>query len=168
MKEGTPSYKAPENGLEELSGAIDVFAFGGVLVYLFGEDHVHPFDDLDDDAIMKRMMYCYKEKVPLNVPELDTIEMAEIRETATECMSTNAGSRPTARVLLDRFSDMCGLSGSAQIGNAAEDAMMKVQMRMLNVLTEEVPSLKNMMKLLKERMKERMWKSMTCKCRWNF
>ena len=145
VKAGTPSYKPPENGLEPLSGAVDVFGFGGVLIYLFGEEHVHPFDDLDDDAISNRMMYCYKEKMPLNIPELETIEVDAIREIASECFRTDAGLRPTASELLEKFNNLCGLSNSTQIGNATEDAMMKAQMRMLNVLMEEVALLKTKM-----------------------
>ena len=143
-KAGTPGYKPPEHG-KELSGAVDVFAFGGVLVYLFGEEHVHPFDDLDDEGVQRMMIECHDQRKALDVPELESIEAVEIREISRQCLSTESGSRPTARVLLDRFSDMCGLSGSAQVGSAAEDMMVKVQMRTLNVLLEEISSLKMMM-----------------------
>ena len=152
---GTTAYQPPEHGQEELSGAADVFAFGGVLIYLFGEDHVHPFDDLDDGAIVRRMVACHAHGKPLVVPELETIEEPNIREIASQCLSARSGSRPSAEELLERFSELCGLSGSAQMSHAVEDVMVKVQMRTLSILTEEVSSLKNMMKLLKERMREK-------------
>ena len=50
------AYRPPERGHEELTGAEDVFAFGGVLVYLFGDDHVHPLHDLDDKALTWKIM----------------------------------------------------------------------------------------------------------------
>ena len=139
MKEGTPSYRAPELGEEELSGAVDVFAFGGVLIYLFGEDHVHPFDGLDADVISRKMIRCYDQQKALKVPELETIEVPEIREIASHCLSTQSGSRPTAHDLLDRFSELCGLSGSTEMGSAAEDVT-------LNILMQEIAQLKAKMK----------------------
>ena len=84
---GTAAYQPPEHGEEELSGAVDVFAFGGVLIYLFGEDHVHPFDDLDDGAISRKMIRCYEHGKPLVVPELDTIDVPEVREIAGLCLT---------------------------------------------------------------------------------
>ena len=100
---GTPAYKSPEYGQELVSGSVDVFAFGGVLVYLFGEDHVHPFDDLDDDGVSRMMIACHEHNKSLVVPELETIEVAEIREIAGRCLSTRSGARPTSRELLERF-----------------------------------------------------------------
>ena len=41
------------------------------------------------------------------------------------------------------------------MSHAAEDVMVKVQMRTLNILTEEVSSLKSMMGMLKERLVEK-------------
>ena len=152
---GTAAYQPPEYGQEELSGAVDVFAFGGVLVYLFGEEHVHPFDDLDDGAVARRMLRCYEHEKPLVVPELETIDVPELREIASECLSARSGSRPTARELLERFSELCDLPGRVQMEQATEDVMVKVQMRTLNILTEEVASLKSMMSSLKARMKEK-------------
>ena len=139
---GTTAYQPPEYGQEKLNGSVDIFAFGGVLVYLFGDEHVHPFDDLDDGAITRRMLHCYAQNIPLDVPELETIEVPEIRKIASQCLSTRSASRPTAHDLLEHFSDLCGLTGSAVMSNAAEDAMVKVQMRTLNILMEEVASLK--------------------------
>ena len=152
---GTTSYQPPEHGQEKLSGAVDVFAFGGVLVFMFGEEHVHPFDDLDDGEIARKMIRCYEHDKPLVVPELETIAVPEVREIAGLCLSARSGSRPSARELLERFSELCGLSGNVQLGHAAEDVMMKVQMRTLNILTEEMASLKNMMEMMKERMREK-------------
>ena len=139
---GTPAYQPPEYGQEELDGSVDVFAFGGVLVYLFGDEHVHPFENLNDGAITRRMVHCYAQNVPLDVPELQTIEDAEIRDIATQCLSTQSASRPTARELLEHFSALCGLPGRMQMSHAAEDVMIKVEMRTLNTLLEEVTLLK--------------------------
>ena len=55
-KYGTAAYQPPEYGMQELNGAVDVFAFGGILIYLFSDDHVHPFSDLDDHAIVRNMV----------------------------------------------------------------------------------------------------------------
>ena len=71
---GTPAYKCPEYGQEAPSGAVDMFSFGGILVYLFGEDHVHPFDDLDDDGVMRVMIPCHKHGKVLCAPNLETID----------------------------------------------------------------------------------------------
>ena len=143
---GTLAYKPPESGEEELSGAVDVFAFGGVLIYLFGDSHVHPFENLTDDAIVKKMVRCYEHGKPLVVPELDDISIPEIREIASQCLSARSGSRPTVHALIGRFSKLCGISGDSQVSYAAEDVMVKIQMRTLNILMEEVTSLKEMMR----------------------
>ena len=143
---GTPGYKAPDLVQGELSGAVDVFSFGGVLVYLFGEDHLHPFDEFDDYTVGLKMLDCQRNGEELRVPELQSIESTEIRKIATECLSIRSAARPTAQDLLDRFSEMCGLSGGEQIGNAAVDMMLKVHMRTLNMLVEEVASLKERLK----------------------
>ena len=140
--DGTTAYKPPEDGEEELSGAADVFAFGGVLIYLFGSDHVHPFEDLSDNAIVKRMIKAFQSGLDMNIPELETIEVDEIREIATKCMRTQSGERPTAHELLDQFSELCGLSGNVQVENAAEDMTVKVDMKMFKFLMDEMALLK--------------------------
>ena len=84
-KEGTPSCKAPEMGEEELCGAIDVFSFGGVLIYLFGEDHVHPFDGVDEVVLNRKFLRCYEKNEAPKIPGLDTIDIDTVREIAADC-----------------------------------------------------------------------------------
>ena len=140
-KAGTPAYKCPEYGSDEVCDAVDMFSFGGVLVYLFGEEHAHPFEGKDDDEIHRMMVACHQHNVALNIPELETIREQKIREIAAECLNADAGLRPSAGDLLDRFSELCELSKEIQKDNAAEDAVFTIGMRSFNVVQEEMKSL---------------------------
>ena len=50
-KTGTPAYKSPEYGNADLTEAIDLFSFGGVLIFMFGAHHAHPLSDKDHTEI---------------------------------------------------------------------------------------------------------------------
>ena len=138
---GVPAYKPPENGFEELSGAADIFAFGGVLVFLFGEQHVHPLNELNDNGISRRMIECYDKKSVLEVPELQTIEHRKLREMATECLRAEWESRPSASDLLERLWELSGVRESDRMGQEAQDALVKVQMGAIERLMKEVDRL---------------------------
>ena len=137
-KAGTSSYKAPEVGEESLTGAVDIFSFGGVLVFLFGDRHVHPFSDLQDGDIERHMVRCYELKKDPRVPEIDSIGDDMIQSYAKRCFSVNPDDRPSAQELLEEFSQLCGLSATSQLNSALEDAMIRLHMRSFDMLNEQV------------------------------
>ena len=76
------------------------------------------------------------------VPELDTIQVAEIQAIARQCLDAEFESRPTVRDLLGQFSDLCGLSGTTQVEHALENVIVRANMKKFNFLIDEVASLK--------------------------
>lgn len=104
MVVGTPHFMAPEqiHGVEELTGAVDVYALAGLAYALFTGHSVFPPDDHASVLSMVRA-HCYDEPVRLSerkvqcvIPEfLDTLLLA--------CLAKNPEHRPSAEEVSFHF-----------------------------------------------------------------
>ncbi|MFD3947085.1 serine/threonine-protein kinase [Streptomyces sp. NPDC058579] len=87
---GTPGYLAPEQALgEEVTGAADVFALGGVLVAAAGG---RAFGDGTPMGLMYRTVH--------EAPDLASVPEA-LRGLVGRCLAKNPAERPTPAQLLD-------------------------------------------------------------------
>ncbi|MFF9016045.1 serine/threonine-protein kinase [Streptomyces sp. NPDC014870] len=106
---GTPGYLAPEQALgEEVTGAADVFALGGVLVAAAGG---RVFGDGTPMGLMYRTVH--------EAPDLGAVP-EELRELVGRCLAKNPTERPTPAELLDVLAGAgAGAQASAVAGAQA-------------------------------------------------
>ncbi|MFD7322349.1 serine/threonine-protein kinase [Streptomyces sp. NPDC059875] len=96
---GTPGYLAPEQALgEEVTGAADVFALGGVLVAAAGG---RAFGDGTPMGLMYRTVH--------EAPDLDSVPEA-LRGLVGRCLAKNPAERPAPAQLLDALAGNGGLT----------------------------------------------------------
>ncbi|MFB7953473.1 bifunctional serine/threonine-protein kinase/transporter substrate-binding domain-containing protein [Streptomyces sp. NPDC056045] len=91
---GTPGYMAPEQLVmsgPEVTGAADVFALGGVIV--FAATGGGPYGSADPQILMYRTVH--------EEPRLDGLPDG-LRELAADCLAREPGQRPALPVLMNR------------------------------------------------------------------
>ncbi|MFF3390985.1 bifunctional serine/threonine-protein kinase/transporter substrate-binding domain-containing protein [Streptomyces sp. NPDC002669] len=91
---GTPGYMAPEQLVmsgPEVTGAADVFALGGVIV--FAATGGGPYGSADPQVLMYRTVH--------EEPRLDGLPDG-LRELAADCLAREPGRRPALPVLMSR------------------------------------------------------------------
>ena len=122
--EGTAAYKAPE---EDVSSALDMFSFGGLLVFMFGEHHKHPFTGLGDHQINKRMIKFEMSNQDVEVPELEEVGDEYFQDCARKCFRLDPSKRPTAQQLLDEFMQRVNMDEKAQVKAEIESSIVPQQ-----------------------------------------
>ncbi|MEU9704627.1 serine/threonine-protein kinase [Streptomyces sp. NPDC047981] len=104
---GTPGYLAPEQALgEEVTGAADVFALGGVLVAAAGG---RAFGDGTPMGLMYRTVH--------EAPDLGAVPEA-LRGLVGRCLAKNPAERPTPAELLDALAGV-----GAGVGTGAGESV---------------------------------------------
>ena len=96
-------YNAPEEWNRDLFQYRHIFSFGVLLIYMFGEGEKQPFSEQDD--ISRYFVKRAKNGCELKCDMLETIQDANIRKLAAQCISIKPEKRGTARDVQQRMLD---------------------------------------------------------------